>query len=66
MTTADQIRAIRASTGLSQSRFSQVYEIPRRTLEDWEAGRRIPPPYVVTMLAKIVEALPPEKLEDPE
>ena len=60
-----QIRAIRARTGLSQEAFSRVYEIPRRTIQDWEAGRRNPPPYMITMLARIIEILPPEKIEDP-
>lgn len=44
MTTAEQIRAIRARTGLSQEAFARVYEIPKRTVENWEAGTRCPPP----------------------
>lgn len=65
MTTAEQIRAIRARTGLSQEAFARVYEIPKRTVENWEAGTRCPPPYFVKLLDLAVQALPPEKLKDP-
>lgn len=50
MTHAEQIRAIRARTGLSQEAFSRAYEIPRRTIQDWERGLRTPPPYVIRLL----------------
>ena len=66
MTPAEQIRAVRHSTGLSQAAFSNAYEIPRRTLQDWEAGRRIPPVYVLKMLDLIVRSYPPENMEAPE
>lgn len=66
MTPAEQIKAIRASTGLSQADFARVYEIPKRTIENWEAGSRTPPPYVIRLLELAVKALPPDKLEDPE
>lgn len=48
--TNDTIKAIRSKTGLSQVKFSRVLHIPRRTLEDWEAGVRLPPAYVVELL----------------
>lgn len=50
MTTAEQIKSIRSSTGLSQARFAAAFEIPVRTLEDWERGLRTPPAYVVKLL----------------
>lgn len=65
MTPAEQIKAIRAGTGLSQASFARVYEIPKRTIENWEAGVRVPPPYLIRLLELAVQALPPEKLEDP-
>jgi len=34
--------AIRAKTGLSQSRFATVFRISPHTLRNWEQGRRIP------------------------
>lgn len=50
MTPAEQIKSIRSSTGMSQARFAAAYEIPVRTLEDWERGVRTPPPYVIKLL----------------
>ena len=44
------MKDIRNSTGLSQKRFSEKYNIPRRTIEDWETGKRIPPVYVIDMI----------------
>lgn len=48
------IREIRALTGLSQKAFGQKYGIPTRTIEDWEAGRRVPPSYVEALLERVV------------
>lgn len=47
------IREIRASTGLSQAAFSKRFCIPRRSIEDWEAGRRSCPDYVRLLLARV-------------
>lgn len=66
MTPAEQIRTIRAKTGLTQQAFADCYEIPKRTIENWESGVRTPPPYVIRLLDLAVQALPPEKLEDPD
>ena len=41
---------IRALTGLSQAKFSQEYGVSRRTIEDWDAGKRNPPAYVLDMM----------------
>lgn len=56
MNTAEQIRAIRARTGLSQAAFAARYEIPKRTVEAWEMGQRTPPPYVIRLLSEVVPA----------
>lgn len=50
LTPAEQIKSIRSSTGMSQARFSAAYEIPIRTIQDWERGIRTPPPYVIKLL----------------
>lgn len=44
------IKEIRALTGLSQTDFSEKYNIPKRTLQDWEYKKRTPPEYVVNLL----------------
>lgn len=50
LTPSEQIKSIRSSTGMSQARFSEAYEIPVRTIQDWERGIRTPPPYVIKLL----------------
>jgi DNA-binding transcriptional regulator YiaG len=50
MTTAEQIKAIRASTGLTQKEFEKAFGIPSRTYEAWEMGERKPPHYVIRLL----------------
>ena len=39
----------------SKADFAREYNIPLRTLEDWLAGRRTPPQYVVDLLAAAEE-----------
>ena len=39
---------------ISQTELSQKYDIPLRTVQDWHAGRRTPPPYVVRMLDELL------------
>lgn len=51
----DEIKKLRAKTGLSIQKFADKYGIPFRTLQDWELGNRVPPEYVVDMLAKVVD-----------
>ena len=54
-TAAESICNLRSLTGLSQQAFSDKYEIPKRTIEDWERGRRKPPEYVVKLLERVVK-----------
>lgn len=49
------IKEIRTLTGLSQAKFGEKYEISKRTIEEWEAGRRKPPEYVVKLLERAVK-----------
>ena len=49
------IKEIRNYIGLSQKSFSEKYKIPKRTVEDWEAGRRTPPEYVISLLERVVK-----------
>lgn len=50
MTTKEQILSTRRSTGLSQAAFGRRFGIPKRTIQDWEAGLRSCPAYVAEML----------------
>lgn len=46
----DIIKAARKETGMTQKAFCEHFRIPLRTYEDWEAGRRKMPPYVLRMM----------------
>ena len=50
-----KIKEMRAQTGLSQTKFADLFGIPVATLKDWEQGRRKPPEYVATMIRTILE-----------
>lgn len=54
------VKSLRRSTGLSQSKFAAYFGIPVRTLQDWEQQKRTPPEYIITMMERIW------KLEHPE
>lgn len=44
------IKELRSLAGMSQVKFAEYLNIPKRTLEDWEAERRTPPVYVVELI----------------
>ncbi len=46
----DKLKEIRASLGLTRKAFSEYIGIPLRNLEEWEAGRRKMPEYLLRML----------------
>lgn len=47
---SNQIKDIRASTHLSQAGFAERYNIPKRTIENWESGVSVPPAYVIEFI----------------
>lgn len=49
-----KIQAICEAYGLSQTELSRRFNIPLRTVQDWHAGRRTPPDYVVEMMRTIL------------
>lgn len=44
------VKKARKATGLSQSEFAGYLEIPVRTLQQWEQGRRNLPDYVLKLI----------------
>lgn len=42
--------------GLSQTALANRFGIPLRTIQDWHAGRRTPPDYVVRMMDELLRA----------
>lgn len=52
-----EVKAIREKTGLSQNRFAMLIGVSKRTLENWEQGRRHPTGPAKALL-RILEADP--------
>ena len=48
------IRKIRTALGMSQDDFAKYFHIPRKTLINWDSGRRKPAPYIVRMIITIL------------
>lgn len=48
------IKEMRDLLNVSRAEFSRRYGIPSRTLDDWEKGKRTPPPYLITLLERVV------------
>ena len=42
---------LRRETGMTRKEFSEYMDIPLRNLEEWEAGRRKMPDYLLRLLA---------------
>lgn len=52
------VRALRACADMTQKQFAEFTEIPQRTIEGWESGRRQPPAYLVKLIEhKIKEVI---------
>ncbi len=52
---SEKIKELRESTGLNRKEFCEKFEIPYRTMTEWELGHRNAPPYVLRLLAYYVE-----------
>ena len=50
-----KFKEIRSFSGLSQQAFSEKYKIRKRTIENWEGGKRNPPEYVILLLERAVK-----------
>ena len=48
------LKRVRGEVGMNRTEFSRHMDIPLRTLEEWEAGRRKAPEYVLRLIAYYV------------
>lgn len=48
------IQDLRHKTSMSQSEFAKYFNIPVRTLQNWEQGYQKPANYIVEMIEKIL------------
>ena len=49
------MKELRESTGLNLREFCEKFDIPYRTMTEWELGHRTAPPYVLRLLSYYVE-----------
>lgn len=51
MDSREYLIELRASTGMTRREFCEYFEIPYRTLQDWELGNRKMPDYLLRLMA---------------
>ena len=54
---AQKFKEARAKAGITQDGMSERMQIPKRTIQDWEGGKRTPPPYVQRFVLNELEQL---------
>ena len=47
----DRLIKLRESTGMNRRQFAEYFEIPYRTVQDWELGSREMPEYLLRLMA---------------
>lgn len=50
-----EIAKICEAYGLKQTELARRFGIPLRTIQNWHAGVRVPPDYVVRMMVELLE-----------
>ena len=54
------IKEARKKAGLTQAKMSELLEIPKRTIENWETDKRKPPAYVEKIVIRELERIAKE------
>ena len=54
------IKDARIEAGLTQEGVTEKIGIPRRTIQDWEAGRRTPPEWVEQLVIEKLQRIKKE------
>ena len=57
----NKIKEYRMKTGMSRAEMSRQFEIPIRTLEDWESGKSDPPHWAEKLILEKLQTLCTEK-----
>ncbi len=50
MDKATKVKELREQMGMNRKEFCDYFDIPYRTVQDWEAGKREMPGYVLRLL----------------
>lgn len=51
------VKELREELGMSQAATARLFEMPVRTLQDWESGKRTPPHWVEKLVLEKLEAM---------
>lgn len=51
MNSKEYLIELRKSTGMNRKEFCEYFEIPYRTMTDWELGHRTMPDYLLRLMA---------------
>ena len=64
---SERIKALRESTGMNRKEFCEYFNIPYRTVTDWEHDTRHAPDYVLRLLEYYIrmEGLMKGKVKNP-
>ena len=57
----NKIKEARQQAGLTQKAMHDMFGIPKRTIEDWDSGKRYPPEWVERLVLEKLESLIKEK-----
>lgn len=53
----NEFKAARLNAGLTQQQMSDLFKIPKRTIENWENCQRTPPEYVKLLVLEKLQSL---------
>ncbi len=45
-----ELKEMRKTVGMTQKEFAEYFQIPKRTLEDWESGKHKMPDYLLRLM----------------
>lgn len=51
MSLREELLEVREKTGMNRKEFAEYFEIPYRTVQDWELGKRQMPEYLLRLMA---------------
>lgn len=55
MTSGEELLELRKFTGMNRREFAEYFEIPYRTVQDWELGNRRMPYYLLRLMVYKVD-----------
>jgi len=57
----NEFRSARKRLGMTQRKLSEILGIPKRTIEEWEGGRRNPPDWAKKLILEKMESMEGER-----